>query len=189
MQLDSSVTLLGAAGEPLDPRIAAALYRLLPRFRRQFPNLVDETVITELLERAGQRLVARENSGGPIAKLHGYAWVTLRSVALSALRRGAFRIARTTLESDAGLSRLATVPARFGRPEDVEQAALLKELLGTLSRGERFVCVWKKAGFSSQEIAKRLGCSAGAIDTIFSRAKAKLRKALSLSASTRNADI
>lgn len=188
MQLDPSMTLLGVAGEPLDSRIAGALYRLVPKFRRQFPHLVDEAVITELLEKAGQRLVAREKSGGPIAKLHGYAWVTLRSVALSELRRGALRVARRTLESDAGLSRLATLPARFGRPEDVERAALLRELLSTLSREERLICVWKKAGFSSQEIAKRLGGSAGGIDTIFCRAKAKLRKAASLSAPTGNAD-
>jgi len=55
---------------------------------------------------------------------------------------------------------------------------LLREMLGRLSREERLVCLWKKAGFSSQEIAKYQGRSVAAVDTLFSRAKQKLRRAL-----------
>ena len=40
------------------------------------------------------------------------------------------------------------------------------------------ICLWKKAGFSSQEIALHRGRTVVAIDTIFSRAKEKIRKAL-----------
>ena len=187
MQRDHSTTLLGETGQPLDPRIARALIALMPRFRRNFLALVDDAVVTDLLEKAGRRLEAREHRSGPLVRLHGYAWVTLRSVALSELRRGALRVAQRTVESRSGLSRLATLPARFGRPEDVERATLLRELLAILSPEERLICVWKKAGFSSREIAKRQGRSPGAIDTLFSRAKAKLRRAVSVSTATGSA--
>ena len=40
------------------------------------------------------------------------------------------------------------------------------------------ICLWKKAGFSSQEIALHQRRTVVAIDTIFSRAKQKIRKAL-----------
>ena len=42
------------------------------------------------------------------------------------------------------------------------------------------ICLWKKAGFSSQEIALNQQRTVVAIDTIFSRAKQKIRKALGI---------
>ena len=42
------------------------------------------------------------------------------------------------------------------------------------------ICLWKKVGFSSQEIALHQQRTVMAIDTIFSRAKQKIRKALSI---------
>lgn len=51
-------------------------------------------------------------------------------------------------------------------------------VLARLSPEERLVCVWKKAGYSSLEIAQFQGRSVAAVDTLFSRAKQKLRRAL-----------
>jgi hypothetical protein len=42
---------------------------------------------------------------------------------------------------------------------------------------ERLICLWKQAGFSSQEIARHQVRAVGSVDTMFSRAK-KLRLAL-----------
>ena len=176
MERPRDLMLLDRDGRPLETRIARVLARLLPRLRRQFPQLRDEVTLTEVMERAGARLASKERRAGSIEKLHGYAWVTLRSVATSELRRSAARLIRNTLESEAGSVRLASAPATFGTPAEVERNILLRELLATLSQEERLVCIWKKAGFSSQEIAKYQGRSAASVDTMFSRAKQKLRR-------------
>jgi len=170
--------LLDRAGTPFDPRISHVLLRLLPRLRRQFPQLIDEVTVTEVLERAGSRLVAKENQSGPIERLHGYAWVTLRSVAMSELRRGPARLSRRTLESEASHALLASARAESGTAEEIERGILLREVLGKLSREERLVCLWKRVGFSSQEIAKHQKRSVASVDTLFSRAKRKLRRLL-----------
>ncbi len=170
--------LLDSNGKPLTERIQRALTRLLPRLRRQFPALQDEVALTEVMEEAGRRITLREERGGPIEKLHGYAWVTIRSVATSRMRRGSIRLIQKTLEPEASHAKLATVPAASGTAEEVERAILLREVLDRLSPEEKLVCIWKKAGWSSQEIAEHQGRSVTAVDTLFSRAKAKLRKAL-----------
>src|SRR6266542_702349 len=84
--------LLDENGKPLGTRVEGVLERLLPRFQRQFPTFRDEVTLTEVFEEAGRRIVTREERSGPIEKLHGYAWVTLRSVATSWMRRGSSRL-------------------------------------------------------------------------------------------------
>ena len=170
--------LLDSDGKPLTDRIQRALTRLLPRLRRQFPLLQDEVALTEVMEEAGRRIALREERGGPIEKIHGYAWVTIRSVATSRMRRGSIRLIQKTLEPEASHATLAAVPAALGSPEEIERAILLREVLDKLSPEEKLVCIWKKAGYSSQEIAEHQGRTVTAVDTLFSRAKAKLRKAL-----------
>jgi RNA polymerase sigma factor (sigma-70 family) len=165
-------------GQPLGSRIESVLLRLLPRFQRQYPAFRDDWALTEVFEEAGRKIADRERRLGPIEKLHGYAWVTLRSVATSWLRRGTSRMASQTLPPEESASVLANVPSAFGSAEQVEQDVLLKEILAQLSPEERLVCIWKKAGFSSQEIAKLRGSTPIAVDTLFSRAKDKIRRSL-----------
>ncbi len=69
------------------------------------------------------------------------------------------------------------MPSEFGSAERIESAILFEEILARLSPDERMVCVWKKAGFSSKEIAERLGSSVGAVDILFHRVKEKIQKA------------
>ena len=178
MEHRRQLILSDSTGQPLDSRIAQVLSGLLPRLRREFPQLRDEVALTDVLEQAGRRIALKEQRVGHIEKLHGYAWVTVRSVATSEIRRGSVRVMQNTLDSSASHTRLMAVPAAIGTAEDVERTILLREVLGKLSQDERLVCLWKKAGFSSQEIAKYLGRSAAAVDTLFSRAKQKLRRAL-----------
>lgn len=176
--------LLDSNGKPLAERIQRVLGRLLPRLRRQFPALQDEVALTEVMEEAGRRIANREDRGGPIEKLHGYAWVTIRSVATSRMRRGSSQLIQKTLTTEAGHALLAAVPAVSGSPEQIERDILLREVSAHLSQEEWLTCLWKLEGFSSQEIADRQGRSVVAVDTLFSRAKQKLRKALG----TREAD-
>ena len=172
--------LVDSSGRPLPAHIESVLARLLPRLRRQFPMLQDDISLVEVVEEAGRRICAREQRGGPIEKLHGYAWVTMRSVATSHMRRGSIRLIQSTLEPEASRDQIATTPAESGSAAQIERDILLREALDTLTPEEKLVCIWKRAGFSSREIAKFRGRSAAAVDTLFSRAKQKVRNALGI---------
>lgn len=50
--------------------------------------------------------------------------------------------------------------------------------LSRLTRRQRLICVWKKAGFSDREIARHLRCSWRSVELIFETASAVLRAAL-----------
>ena len=71
--------LLDESGNPFNTRVEGVLSYLVPRCQRQFPALRDDLALTEVLEEAGRRIARREARSGPIEKLHGYAWVTIRS--------------------------------------------------------------------------------------------------------------
>ena len=174
-----TIGLLDSDGQPFAPRIERVLIKLLPRLRREFPSLQDEVVLAEIMEEAGRRIRHREERA-LIERLHGYAWVTVRSIATSRMRLGSAKLDQKTLDSEAGSARLLAAPTSRGTAAEVEQRILLGELLRTLSREERMICLWKKAGFSSQEIALHQQRTVMAIDTIFSRAKEKIRKALTI---------
>ena len=170
--------LLDSNGKPLGDRIDHVVIGLLPKLRRRFPTLQDEVALTEVLEEAGRRIANREERGGPLEHLHGYAWVTLRSVATSYLRRPSTRLINETLEPEASQARIAMVSATYGSAEEIERAILVREAMEELSEEERLVCTWKTAGFTALEIARFLGRSVVAVDTLFSRAKSKLRTTL-----------
>lgn len=174
-----TIALLDSDGQPFQPRIERVLIQMLPRLRREFPSLQDEVGLAEIMEEAGRRIRHREERG-PIDRLHGYAWVTIRNIARSRMRLGSSKLSQKTLDPEAGNARLLATPSSRGTVAEVEQAVLLRELLRTLSREERMICLWKKAGFSSQEIALHQQRTVVAIDTIFSRAKQKIRKALGI---------
>jgi DNA-directed RNA polymerase specialized sigma24 family protein len=170
--------LLDGNGKPFDAHVDDALSRLLPRLRREFPALQDEVVQIQILEEAGRRIAHREENGGPIEKINGYAWVAIRSIAMSRLRQGSGQLLQRTLGSDASGAALSHVTARDGSAEQIEQSVLLREVLAPLTRDEQRVCLWKYMGFSSREIARRRGCTVNAVDLLFFHAKEKIRRAL-----------
>ena len=73
--------LLDEGGRPFSPRIERALREVTPKLLRQFPSLRDEVMIVDILEESGRKIVHHEEQVGAIDKLHGYAWVTVKSVA------------------------------------------------------------------------------------------------------------
>jgi RNA polymerase sigma factor (sigma-70 family) len=163
-------------GQPLPAHIQSALRSLLPRFRREFPTLQDEAIITDIVEAAGRKIAEAERRLGPLEDgLHGYAWVTLRSVALSRFRRVRDGLNKATLEVSDNLGSASDSP---GTPEAIEREILLREIFAMLTPDERRVALMKKAGYSSQEIADRRGSSAAAVDMMYSRVRAKIRAAL-----------
>jgi RNA polymerase sigma factor (sigma-70 family) len=169
--------LLDETGRPLSPHLEDALTCLVPGLQSASPVFRDESVLTEVLEEAGRKIIHREQRSGSIENLHGYAWVTVRRLATSWLRRGPGRIAQETVGSEEGELALRAAPAPIGTPEQVEHAILLREILARLTPEERLVCLWKMAGWSSQQIAARRGTSAGVVNTLFWRAKQKVRGA------------
>jgi DNA-directed RNA polymerase specialized sigma24 family protein len=182
-----TLPLINGHGEPVDTRIGGVLSRLVPRLRREFPTLQDEAVLTEVLEEAARRIDARETRGGPIERINGYAWVTVRSVATSRLRQGSARLHRQTLGSDASHVALSRVAAADGSAEQIERHILLREVLAQLSTEEQFVCLWKSQGFSSREIAQRRQCTVNAVDLVFFHAKEKIRRTMGLRDTALNA--
>lgn len=181
MEPRRSIRLLDTHGQPVPAHIERVLVRLGRRLRRQFPVLKDELLLVDVMEEAARRIALHEGRSGPIEKLNGYAWVTLRSVAISQMRRGAIKLIQNTLNAHASHEHLVSIPTEAATQEQIERDILLREALDTLSPDERVLCVWKKAGFSSREIARHERCSVAAVDTLFSRVKAKLRRALGVS--------
>ena len=172
--------LLDERGHPLNTRIESALRSLAPKFRRRYPHVHDELELTEILEKAGRKIAIREQRSGAIEKLHAYAWVTLRSVAATRMRRSSNRLARETVGSEESYSILSTMPAQSGTQEQVERDILIKEVLTHLTPEEWTVCNLKKMGFTSAEIARERGSSVAAVDMLFSRAKQRLRTVLNV---------
>jgi DNA-directed RNA polymerase specialized sigma24 family protein len=170
--------LLDEQGHPLSARIESALSGLVPRFRKDYPALQNEDDLAAVFEQAGRKIARREQERGSIERLHGYAWVTLRSIAASWLRRGSGRLTQHTLPSEEGEAALASLPAAIGTADQIENDIFLREVEPYLSRHERLVLGWKKAGFTSEEIAHFRGTSVGAVDAVFSRAKHKIRTLL-----------
>jgi DNA-directed RNA polymerase specialized sigma24 family protein len=161
------------SGQPFHDRLQRILRLLEPRLRRHQPLIRDEVILTEILEEAGCLLVERELQVGPIEKLRGYAWVTVRNVKTSRLRRGSMRLQQATLDSVESTAFLVQLPAKRGTPDAIERHLLMDEIAESLSAEERHVYTWKKAGFSSQEIARYRGTSVAAVDTMFHRVKRK----------------
>jgi DNA-directed RNA polymerase specialized sigma24 family protein len=71
-----------------------------------------------------------------------------------------------------------TNPLMLGKRDKAERAQLRKTL-ARLSREERLVCIWKRAGFSTGEIASHHRRSVESIEKVFARARRKLRQMLS----------
>jgi DNA-directed RNA polymerase specialized sigma24 family protein len=62
---------------------------------------------------------------------------------------------------------------------DKNERDKLRRVLGKLTREERLVCIWKRAGFSTREIASHHHRSVGSIEKVFASARNKLRQLLS----------
>lgn len=175
MYRNSPSALLDAHGRLVEAELTDLLCRLRPRLCRCFPVLTDDVMVVEILEEAARRLLRHTRNRGPIARRHGLAWVTLRNVALS---RVALSRTQVWLREARDPRLLHAVHAREGSPEAIERRILLQQLLRRLSTEERRICLAKRAGISSAAIARVLGRSVSAVDTIYARAKRRLRDAL-----------
>ena len=178
MERQRPLLLVDARGVPFDDHMHEVLQTLVPRLLRQFPQIDDVVLLVEVLEEAGERVLRRQHERGSLANVYGYAWVTVRNVALSRLHLGQSQVVRHTLPPDESAQRLATLPARDATPEAIERGILLREAFAALSPHDRLLFAWKQAGCSSEWIAIRQGRSVAAVNTAFTRAKQRLRQLL-----------
>ena len=178
MESSTGSRFLDHQGNPLPYRIQHVLDELVPKLRRKFSMIRDDVVVVEILEQAGQQIANREESDGPIERLYGFAWVTVRNVAISRLRRSPHLLELSTASSAKGAGALSRLTAEESSPAAIEYKILLAQVLGRLSARERMIAIWKQAGHSSQEIADHLGMSVSAVDTTFCRTRQKVRRLL-----------
>ena len=177
MEFMGKLWLIDSRGKPLNTRLERVLHDLVPRFLRHFPMLRDDVVVAEVMEEDGRRIADREQQRGrPIEKPYGYAWVTIRSIATSRLRRPSSRVVQPTIRSAPSEVLLSKARADRGSPEQIERAIFFREVMAQLNDDEQVVCTLKKLGCSSREIADGLGTSVGAVDTMYCRVKEKLRR-------------
>ena len=120
--------LIDGDGKPIANHIDRVLTRLVAKLRRQFPALQDDVAVIDVMEEAGRKLARIEEDAGPIERLHGYAWTTVRTVAISRMRRGSLRLIQKTLDSHVSAALLAATPAAFGSAEQIERDILMREV-------------------------------------------------------------
>ena len=178
MEFSSRSPLLDPFGKPLPEHIQHALKAVTSRLRRKFSMIRDDVVYTEILEHAGQLILKYESIHGAIKRLYGFAWVVVRNVAVSRLRRGPHLLEQPIAGSTEAEVALAQLTTEHGSPERIENGILVRQALAQISDRERKIAILKKAGFSTKEIAKALDMSVSAVDTTFARLLEKLRRLL-----------
>lgn len=168
--------LVDARGIPFPDSIQEVLETLVPRLLRQFSHLNDPVLLVEVLEEAGERILRCQRERGNLRRPYGFAWVTVRNVALSRLSLSRVKMVQRTVSADDAAVHLAALQARDAGPAAIEQSILLREAFAQLSPEEQRVFAWKQAGFSTAWIARRVGKSVAAVNTSFTRAKQRLRR-------------
>lgn len=178
MEFTDRLAFVDQTGQPLNDRIQQVLRRLLPDLRKRYPFIVDDVVITEILEEAGQRIADRERQFGPVQNLPGYASVIVRHVAASRMRQRSMRVEELALDAEESHARLSALPSDRASADQIEREMLLKQIAAQLSPNEKVVWTMKQAERSSREIADCLKSSVAAVDTLFHRMKPKVRAML-----------
>jgi DNA-directed RNA polymerase specialized sigma24 family protein len=176
MESSTSLRLLDQFGSPLPDRIQHVLAELAPRFRRKFSMIRDEVVLFEILEQAGQQILIHEAEHGKLESLHGFAWVTVRNVAISRLRRGPHLLERSVVGSAESAAVLGRLTAAEGSPEEIERSIFLRQILDQVSERDCNIAIWKRAGFSSRWIGNTLQMSVSAVDTAYAQLRKKQQK-------------
>jgi len=178
METPTRSPFLDQFGNPLPDRIQQVLDDLSARFRRKFPTIRDEVEAVEILEQAGQYVMAHESQKGAAWSLHGLAWATIRNFAISKVRSGPHRLEQATIGLDESAADVARLTAVDGNPEQLEASVFLREVLDQFTVRERKIAIWKHSDYSSRSIAETLGMSAASVDTAYFRLREKARRLL-----------
>lgn len=166
------------SGQPFESRLQQALHRARPQFRRQFPALADDTVITETLEEVGRRVRDHERREGPVRNLDAYTWRTARNVGHTRLRRSHMRLIERSLDGEESQVALNGLEAQEGSAAHIEAHIQEQQILRSLNERERALLEFKRLEFSARRIGQELGMSVSLVNVTFFRLKRKLRDLL-----------
>ena len=169
------LSLLDEDGRPVDEHIEATLSKLVPKFRHQFPTIQDD-VADELVGEAACKMAKRERESGPLERPYGFAWKILKNLGISRLRGRSIELHRTRAETREGLDFVSRLRALDHGADQIEVDIFLDQVMKHLTIPERLVYLRKRAGYTSEEIAKERGSSVGSVDVVFTRIKQKIRR-------------
>jgi DNA-directed RNA polymerase specialized sigma24 family protein len=88
------------------------------------------------------------------------------------------RLVHSTLPAEDSETVFDSMASTLATAEQIESTIYVRELMSQLSPDERLLCVLKKMGFSSREIARERGTTVAQVDTLFYRIKRKIRAVL-----------
>lgn len=180
MEQRRRLTLLDERGKPVSENIEGTLCKLVPKFRSQFPTIQDD-VADVLVGEAACKMAEHERTRGPIEKPFGFAWTILKNLAISTLRGASIELHRTRAETREGPDLVSRLRALDHSADQIELDIFLDEAMTCLTIPERLVYIRKRAGYTSEEIAKERGSSVGAVDVMFTRIKQKIRRLAGIS--------
>jgi DNA-directed RNA polymerase specialized sigma24 family protein len=87
------------------------------------------------------------------------------------------RVRFRTVESGTDSAIVSQLRAWDGSVDQIEQRILLAQIRTMMTPEERWIFDQKAAGYSSEEVARVLGCSVNAVDQVMSRLRRKIREA------------
>jgi DNA-directed RNA polymerase specialized sigma24 family protein len=175
--------LLDERGQPLNTRLERLLRRFIPTLRRQFPAIRDDELeLTEILEEGGRRFEKWEQqSGRPLdEEPYRFAWAILFNIGRSRMDRDPNRLRHDTIGAEAGQTVLSTLPSKVGTAKQIEDAVRVREAHDCMTEKQWSVCGSKAMGYSAEEIGEEMGISPAAVNMVFSRAKRKVFRRLTV---------
>ena len=180
MEQRRRLALLDEDGKPVNDHIEATLCKLVPKFRNQFPT-IQEDVADELVGEAARKMAKHERECGLLGKPFGFAWTVLKNLGISTLRGSSIELHRIRAETREGPDLVSRLRALDHSADQIELDIFLDEAMKHLTIPERLVYIRKRAGHTSEEIAKERGSSVGAVDVMFTRIKQKIRRLAGIS--------
>lgn len=163
-------------GDEPDARLLQVLSDLTPRFNRTFPAIRDEADVERIYCEVIRRVEKCERERKkPLENLHGYAWATLKCVAVSFQRQHAMQVPLRTVSALTRKEVVTRLRAWHGSPEAIENSILLREAAERMTKLELWMFEQKARGYSSEDIAKVRGCSVNAVDKALSRARKRVQ--------------
>lgn len=174
MEQRRRLALLDDDGKPVSENIQQTLYKLVPKLHGEFPTIPSD-VSDGLICDVAAKLARHERDVGEIEKPFGFAWTTLKNLAISVLRGPSIELHRRRAEAREGPDFVSRLRAWDHSAERIEDDIFLQQVMKVLTLQERLVYLAKLNGDSSEQIALARGSSVESVDVMFCRIKKKIR--------------
>lgn len=171
LQEPVAIVFIDSTGTPLPDWIQIVLRPHIPRLSREFPGLRNDlAVIQNILDRVGQRVVAKIEAGENIENVEAYLYTACTNAAID--HTGTHEIFNRRDVGD------VEVAGRVAANE--QDARLLLDKLGDFlnAQEEELLVRFHFYGEKHKEISKALGLSETAVRSRLSRARDKARQHL-----------